>query len=119
MPLLEDRSSSEIELMKQWAEVRQYVEKYFEQKPDIQTCLFLIGMNELGEVREFSKEEKQDIMHVGMCTLLDGEYYRFIQKDEDGWPHFEELEPLPALFIKSQEQLLKSKIVNYFFSKVL
>lgn len=114
MPLLEDRSNDEIQLMKQWAEVRQYIESYFNQKPDIQICLFLIGLNELGEVREYSKEEKQDIMHIGMCTVLAGEYYTSIGRDEDGWPHFEVLQALPPLFIKNQEALLKLRIVNYF-----
>lgn len=118
MPLLEDKSDDEIELLKNWAEVRQYIEKHFENKPDIQTCLFLIGWNELGETREFSKEEKQDLMHIGMCCILQGEYYDFIGKDEDGWPHYKELEPLPALFIKNQELLLKKKIVDYFQKNV-
>lgn len=114
MPLLEDKSDEEIALMKQWAEVRQYVEQHFGNKPDIQTCLFLIGWNELGESRDFTKEEKQDLMHIGMCTVLSGSYYEYIGKDEDGWPHFRELEPLPAMFIKNQEQLLKQHIVRYF-----
>ena len=35
MPLLyENKSDTEIQLMKDWAEVRQYVEKHFENKPD-------------------------------------------------------------------------------------
>lgn len=114
MPLLEDKSNEEIELLKKWSAVREYIEKHFGNKPDIQTCLFLIGMNELGESREFTKEEKQDLMHIGMCTILKNEYYKSIGKDEDGWPHFQELKPLPALFIKLQEQLLKQKIVKYF-----
>ncbi len=118
MPLLEDRSSEEIELIKQWAEVRQYVEKHFDAKPDIQTSLFLIGVNELGEVREFSKEEKQDLMHIGMCSVLIDDYYLSLGKDEDGWPHFKEIEALPSMFIKNQEMLLKKRIVKYFQEKV-
>ncbi len=62
MPLLyENKSDADIQLMKDWAEVRQYVEKHFENKPDIQVCLFLIGLNEFGTIREFEKEEKQDL----------------------------------------------------------
>lgn len=118
MPLLEDKSEEEIELLKNWAEVRQYIEKHFDNKPDIQTCLFLIGWNELGQTRDFTKEEKQDLMHIGMCAILQGEYYEFMEKDEDGWPHYKELQGLPTLFIKTQEELLKKKIVKYFQEKV-
>jgi hypothetical protein len=119
MPLLfENKSDADIQLMKDWAEVRQYVEKHFEKKPDIQVCLFLIGCNELGFLREFEKEEKQDIMHIGMCTLLLGEYYEYERTDEDGWPHFIDLKPLDSMFIKTQEAFLKSKIVAYFKEKV-
>jgi hypothetical protein len=119
MPLLyENKSDTEIQLMKDWAEVRQYVEKHFENKPDIQVCLFLIGVNEFGQIREFEKEEKQDLMHVGMCTLLLDEYYEYDYTDVDGWPHFKELKPMEAMFIKIQETFLKKKIVQYFKEKV-
>lgn len=118
MPLLEDRSSDEIETMKRWAKVRQHVEERFAHKPDIQTCLFLIGVNELGEVREFTKEEKQDLIHVGMCTVLIDTHYISIGKDEDGWPHFENIQGVPEMFIKNQESLLKEKIITYFEAKV-
>jgi hypothetical protein len=119
MPLLyENKSDADIQLMKDWAEVRQYIEKHFEKKPDIQVCLFLIGLNEFGTIREFEKEEKQDLMHVGMCTLLLGEYYEYDYTDADGWPHFKDLQPLSSMFIKEQEAFLKEKIVKYFKEKV-
>lgn len=119
MPLLfENKPDTEIQLMKDWAEVRQYVEKYFAKKPDLESCLFLIGLNEFGQIREFEKEEKQDLMHIGMCTLLLGEYYEYEYTDADGWPHYKELRPMEAMFIKNQETLLKRKIVSYFQDKV-
>lgn len=119
MPLLfENKSDAEIQLMKDWAEVRAYVEQYFQKKPDIQSCLFLIGVNELGQIREFEKEEKQDLMHVGMCTILLGEYFEYDYTDPDGWPHYRELKPMEAMFIKNQETFLKQQIVKYFQDKV-
>jgi len=119
MPLLfENKSDDDIQLMKDWAEVRSYVEQHFEKKPDIQTCIFLIGLNEFGHIREFEKEEKQDLMHVGMCTLLIGEYFEYESTDKDGWPHFKEIKPMEAMFIKTQEVFLKQKIVQYFKQKV-
>lgn len=119
MPLLyENKSDADIQLMKDWAEVRIYVEKYFGKKPDIQSCLFLIGLNELGQLREFEKEEKQDLMHIGMCTVLLGEYFQYDYTDSEGWHHYKELKPMEAMFIKTQEAFLKEKIVAYFKEKV-
>ena len=57
---VENKSDKEIALMKDWAKVRIYMEENFEKKPDIQGFLFLIGVNEKGEVREYEKEEKQE-----------------------------------------------------------
>ena len=45
----------------EWLKVRHIVKKSFAKKelPDLQTILFLIGVQELGSLRtEFSKEEK-------------------------------------------------------------
>lgn len=115
MPLLlENKSDKEIALMKDWAKVRIYMEENFEKKPDIQGFLFLIGVNEKGEVREYEKEEKQDLMHVGMCKLLEGEYFEYEFTDSQGWPHYKEIQAMPPMFIKMQESFLKEKIVDYF-----
>ena len=115
MPLLfENKNENDIQLMKDWAQVRAYTEDIFGKKPDIQGFLYLIGMNELGQVREFEKEEKQDLIHIGMCKIFEGDYYEFESIDAEGWPHFKELKPMPQMFIKMQESTLKQKIVAYF-----
>jgi hypothetical protein len=79
--------------------------------------LFLIGVNELGTLprKKFSKEQKQDLMHIAVCTLLSQlGYYVFLGRDEENWPHFEEIKLMPVSGIKEQEQLLKECIVRYF-----
>ena len=84
--------------------------------PDLNSILFLIGIQELGQVRsKFSKEEKQDLMHIAVCVLLseDG-YFEFKGQDADGWPHFDQVKPLDVLGPKAQEAVLKEKIVYYF-----
>ena len=84
--------------------------------PDLNSILFLIGIQELGQVRtKFSKEEKQDLMHIAVCVLLseDG-YFEFKGQDTDGWPHFEQVRPLDVLGPDKQESLLKKRIVLYF-----
>ena len=84
--------------------------------PDLQAVLFLIGIQELGHVRkDFSKEEKQDLMHVATCKLLAGEgYYEFVGRDEDGWPHYQLIKPIPKHSMEDQEQLLKRGVIDYF-----
>ena len=89
--------------------------------PDLQAILFLIGIQELGQLRkDFSKEEKQDLMHIAVCTLLSQQgYYEIVGKDEDGWPHFKLIRPLPEHGAKSQEKLLKEMIILYFQAQQL
>ncbi len=99
-----------------WYKVRKLVNEQFGQRPDVNAMLFLIGMNEVGIVKEeWSKEEKQDLMHVAVCKLLSSEgYYKFVGTDADGWHHYEQNTTMPVLDLKSQEALLKHKIVDYF-----
>ncbi|WP_116127857.1 hypothetical protein [Lewinella sp. IMCC34183] len=84
--------------------------------PDLNALLFLIGVQELGRWQaDFSKEEKQDLMHVAVCRLLseDG-HYRFVGRDDDGWPHYELTSKIPPTDLSGQEELLRTKIVAYF-----
>ncbi|THH39499.1 hypothetical protein [Neolewinella litorea] len=84
--------------------------------PDLNALLFLIGVQELGRWQaDFTKEEKRDLMHVAVCRLLaeDG-HYRFLGRDDDGWPHYELTSKIPPTDLKGQEELLKEKIIAYF-----
>lgn len=84
--------------------------------PDLNGILFLIGIQELGRWQEkFSKEEKQDLMHIAVCRLLSNEgYYRFAGRDADGWPHYELNQAIGKATLKDQEELLKRNIIRYF-----
>lgn len=98
-----------------WALEAQLLQR-FEKKPDVETILFLIGIQELGDIRKkFSKEQKQDLMHVAVCTvLMPSGYYEMSGVDEDGWPHFRQLKPMPELAPFEQENFLKDHILLYF-----
>jgi len=84
--------------------------------PGLQGILMLIGVQELGIVQyTFSKEEKQDLMHIAICKLLSFEgYYEFTGRDQDEWPHYELKRPVPYEGAKEQEVYIKKKIVQYF-----
>lgn len=84
--------------------------------PDLNTVLFLIGMQELGRWKKaFTKEEKQDLMHIAVCRLLSYEgYFEFEGRDADGWPHYRQARELTTEGLGQQERLLKIMAVRYF-----
>lgn len=86
---------------------------------DIQAVLFLIGIQELGKgPMNLSKNEKIDVMHVAICTLLAPcGYYKYEGLDKEGWPHWEINEKLPPLQPEQQLLLIKQAIVDYFKNK--
>jgi hypothetical protein len=83
---------------------------------DVQAILFLIGLQELGQGKiKLSKNEKLDVMHIAICTLLTPYgYYEYKGVDEEGWPHWQVNEKLPPLKPMQQEILIKEAIVEYF-----
>jgi hypothetical protein len=98
-----------------WALEAKLVER-FGKKPDLESILFLIGMQETGIIKEkLTKEQKQDLMHVAICTLLTPSgYYEFEKKDEAGWPHFRQLKPMPDMNPFEQENFIKDHVLLYF-----
>ncbi|MEZ5003081.1 MAG: hypothetical protein R2730_08580 [Chitinophagales bacterium] len=99
-----------------WDRLRIKLKHQFKRRPDLQGILFLIGHRELGQFRsEFTKEEKQDVLHIAVCTLLSRVgFYSFIGRDEDGWPHFELTRNHRKLSGEEQEKLLKRLVLEYF-----
>jgi len=83
---------------------------------DLKGVLFLIGVQELQQgIREFNKEEKQDLLHLAICKVLSPYgYFKFEKLDDDGWPHFTELKPIKNLTEKQQDLLIKQAIITYF-----
>lgn len=83
---------------------------------DLDAIIYLIGVQELGQFhRRFKKDEKLDLMHIGICRLLEPYgYYEFEYFDDEGWPHYRLLEPLPVLKAGEQSVLMKEAIVAYF-----
>ena len=86
---------------------------------DMQGVIFLIGVQELGKgYQKFKKDEKLEVMHVAICTLLEPYgHYEFIGRDADGWPHWKTNEKLPPLKPGQQAVLMKQAIIDYFKSE--
>ena len=106
----------------EWLQVQHFVRDMMGRKnlPDLQAILFLIGIQESGRVAEkYSKEEKQDLMHVAVCSLLEGDgYYEFQGRDQDGWPHFRQIRKVRITGVDEQEKRLKEKVIEYFRSSI-
>ena len=105
------------ELNESWKKIEEMVETRFGEKLDTQTILFVIGLQELGfGMQTYKKEEKLDIIHIGVCTVLTPlGYYQYIGKDDEDWPHYKNIKKLPhSLTGELQEILLKEAIIAYF-----
>ncbi|MCB0633766.1 MAG: hypothetical protein R2824_16335 [Saprospiraceae bacterium] len=103
----------------EWLQIRHRIKDRFgkDTLPDLNAILFLIGIQELGRWQDaFTKEEKQDLMHIAACRLLSYEgYYEFVGRDADGWPHWRSVRPFSTKGLKAQEKILKENIIRYFY----
>jgi len=104
------------DLQQRWWNLEAKLVERFGKKPDMEAILFLIGMQETNFIKQkITKEQKQDLMHVAVCTVLaPGGYYELDHYDKDGWPHFKQLKEMPSLTLIEQENFLKDHILLYF-----
>jgi hypothetical protein len=109
----------DIDFQREWQVLIQKLEERFGEGLELETVLFLIGVQELGQGhRNFKKHEKLDLMHIAICRLLEPYgYYEFDYFDQDGWPHYKVKETLPPLKAGQQTVLMKEAIVQYFLEK--
>ena len=107
---------AEEDLQVRWLKLRIKLKEKFGIKPDMNGVLLLIGIQELGQgPQAYSKEQKQDLMHIAICTILSPSgYYIFEGNDEEGWPHFKQLKALPEFNLYEQENFLKDHVLLYF-----
>jgi hypothetical protein len=107
---------AEEDIQVRWLKLRIKLKEKFNIKPDMNGVLLLIGVQELGQgPQEFSKEQKQDLMHIAVCTILsESGYYCLDGLDGEGWPHFTQLKALPELDTFEQENFLKDHVLLYF-----
>jgi len=107
----------DLELEFRWGQLLNKIQKAIGQRPkDLNGVLFLIGVQELGKGhRNFTKEEKQDLMHIAICRVLSKlGFYTLEGTDQEGWPHWKLLKPLPQFDLLEQEKLLKTQVLEYF-----
>ena len=107
---------AEEEFEARWETLMQEMQLRFGKRPDLNALLLLIGIQELNQgISVFTKEQKQDLMHIATCRLfgLTGHYEK-THVDADGWPHYKLLRPVPFANLKEQERMLKWHVLEYF-----
>lgn len=104
------------DLQQRWWDLEAKLVERFGKKPDMEAILFLIGIQETNFFKtKITKEQKQDLMHVAVCTVLSNSgYYALEGHDKDGWPHFKQLKEIPVQSLIEQENFLKDHILLYF-----
>lgn len=107
----------DLDLEKRWAKLQEGLRETIGKKPnDLNGVLFLIGVQELGKgTKSFSKEQKQDLMHIAICKVLSyAGFYELDFVDQEGWPHWKLIKELPHFDLLDQEKLLKIQVLEYF-----
>jgi hypothetical protein len=105
------------EINTRWKELQERIAADFDSDtPDMKVMLFLIGVQELGKgPQKFNKRQKEELMHIATCKLfsLMG-FYELEGLDQDGWPHWNLVKPIPNYTLLEQEMTMKSLVINYF-----
>lgn len=107
----------DLDIERKWQTILNLIGGRLGKKPkDLNSVLFLIGVQELGQgAKTFSKEEKQDLMHIAICKILSySGFYELKGLDENGWPHWKLAKELPHFDLPEQEKLLKMHVLEYF-----
>ena len=105
------------EINEKWAVLQERIVRDFDtDTPDMKVILFLIGVQELGKgPQKFSKRQKEELMHIANCRLFSElGFYELEGIDQDGWPHWTLVKPIPAYTLLEQEMIMRSLIITYF-----
>ncbi|MCY7358054.1 MAG: hypothetical protein LH609_11465 [Rudanella sp.] len=100
-----------------WESLLNQIESLVGKRPaDLNSVLFLIGIQELGRgPKRFTKEQKQDLLHIAVCRVMSlSGYYSFDGYDADGWPMWTLLKPISQSGLLEQEALIKANVIRYF-----
>ncbi len=111
----------DLSLQKDWVNLLYKIKEITGKRPtNLNAVLFLIGVQELGKGnRTFSKEEKQDLIHIAICKVLSlAGFYKLEGLDSEGWPHWKLVCKLPKFDLIEQEKLLKIQIIQYFKEEI-
>ncbi len=101
-----------------WLRVQHFVKDAFGKQdlPNLETILFVIGYQELGNVKEtYTNKDKLEVVYLGTCKVLSlGGFMEYRGVDDEGWPIWEEIEKFEPKNYQIRQTELKKYIIRYF-----
>jgi hypothetical protein len=99
-------------LEKQFKTVEFQFIRRFQKKPSLEGILLMIGYQESPEIKNSqNKEEKLDLINLGVLTVLEMQGFFKRIPSETRWPAFE---PTDKKTEEDREQIIKRGIIQYF-----
>jgi hypothetical protein len=93
------------------------LEKFFDTGTTVrvQEMIFVAGLQVVGTRRgSLSQTDKMDVMHCGMCAILEKKgYYRLVSRREDGYPVYEQTREI-NMEKEARGELLRDAIISYY-----
>jgi hypothetical protein len=105
----------EDDLQHRWLQLELKLTDRLGKKPDLDDVLLFIGVRESGmPPKNFTETEKFNLMEMAVHTILvPARYYELFWVDDIGWPHYRQLEVVPAMSIADRENFLKPYVLMY------
>lgn len=99
-----------------WSHFKEYFKENYGDYPSTISALFIIGLENIdAPIDTLSKEQKEEVIHVGMCEILCLDHlYEYLGHDEEGWPHYHALDAVNTTNIEKQENYIRNLITRYY-----
>lgn len=106
---------SKEELDIKWKMLEDKLAAQLGQSPSMDDVLFWIGLKEAGmPPRKLSEAERINIIQMAECTVLvPARYYQLYWVEDSGWPHYTQLQRLPAMNAADKIEFLQPYIILY------
>jgi hypothetical protein len=107
---------SEDDLQLRWLKLESVFEQRLGKRPAIDDILIFIGIREAGlpPKKVFTENEKVNLIQMAICTILvPARYYELFWVEDSGWPHFNQLQRLPAMTLNERESFLMPYVLQY------
>ena len=106
----------EEDLQQRWLQLQSSLTKQNVNEYSLDDLLILIGKKEAGWPlqKELTGKDKADLLQLGICSILvPAKYYKLIWVDDIGWPHYQQMQPLPRNNREERATLLKEYVLLY------
>lgn len=102
--------------MNEWEKLLEKVSENLDHPASLQDVLLLIGIRESCHPgkQHLSPNDQYNLTRMAEETVLvPARYYQLIWVEDNGWPHYQPLNPLPRMTSEEKEALLQPWILQY------